>query len=109
MVPWGGVAAVATENATVPASPATHPATKAATGGCGQSTSTALSTATAVISHGTHVGPKMLRLSKIAEKALASTMSMASAQRPSTRDLRRHAHTAPMPTSAAMAGASATV
>src|SRR5215208_2580881 len=34
-VPWCGVAAVTTENTVVPASPATHPATKTIVGGRG--------------------------------------------------------------------------
>src|SRR5439155_6006820 len=72
IVPWCGVAAVARENATVPASPAAHPAIKAAIGGCGQSTPTAPTAATAIISHDSHVGPKALRFSKFAADAAAS-------------------------------------
>ena len=69
-----------------------------------------------------NVGPAMSRDSddprnvRLLEKVLstlptvqASTIIAASPQRPSQLDLRCHAHTAPMPTSAATAGASATV
>ena len=97
------------ENAVVPASPARHPATSATTGGRGHKTPTALTAASETISHDNHAGPKALRCSKTADEAAASTIIAASAQRPSQLDLRRHAHTAPIPTNAAIAGASATL
>src|SRR5258707_1285973 len=97
------------ETAVVLASPARHPATSATTGGRGHNTAAALATASPVISHGSNAGPKALRCSKSAEGAAASTIIVARAQRPSQLDLRRHAHTAPIPTSAATAGARATV
>src|SRR5882757_4701344 len=109
IVPWCGRAAVATETAAVPASPATHPATSATTGGRGHNTAQALTTANPATSHGSHTGPKALRCNKSAEGPAASTIIDASAHRPSQLDLRRHAQTAPMPTRPATAGAMATV
>src|SRR3984893_2095280 len=97
------------ENAVVPASPARHPATSATTGGRGHKTPMALTAASETISHDNHPGPKALRCSNTAEGAAASMIIEATARRPSELSLRLHAHTAPIPTSAAIAGASATV
>src|ERR1700722_5578 len=97
------------ENMVVPTSPARHPATIATTGGRGHKTPRALTAASETISHRNHAGPKALYFNKSAEDSAASTIIAASAQRTSQLDLRRHAHTAPIPTSAAIAGASATV
>src|SRR5262249_15629536 len=109
IVPWCGVAAVATENTVVPASPAKHPITSAITGGRGHNTATALTAASATGSNGSQGGPKALRCNRTADGTAASMKIAASAQRPSQLDLLRHAHTGPIPNSAATAGASATV
>src|SRR5258705_11134565 len=95
------------EKAVVPISPAKHLATSATTGGRGHKTQTALTAASPMTSHGSHTGPKAALCNRIADRTAASTIIAATAHRPSQLDLRRHAPTPPIPTSAAMPGARA--
>ena len=115
MDPLCEVAAVAIEKAAVPPNPASAPAITAPATTFRHaitlptSRATMLMAATAPISHRHHTGPKSLRFSKTMDQAAASPIIPARARRPSHLLRRRQANTPPMPTSAAMAGANATV
>ena len=108
--PWCGVAAVMTEYVAVPANPASTPMATATAivRGHATSTPTAPTTASAPTSH-VKVGLKWLRCNKTAEDAAANAIIAPSASLPSQPALRDHAHTPPMPMSAAIDGASAAV
>src|SRR6185312_13394190 len=112
IAPWCGVAAVAIENAVVPAKAASTPtATATAALLCAPRPSAAMAEAiaTAKSAQGNQVGPKALRCSSIADHAAVMTISAASMMRPSQAARYRQPHTAPMPARAATAGAMATV